>query len=853
MPLDRPDAASAGALSDGRRQHLSDGVWRFPLVVVMLAVAVGIVFDRYAPWSLTAYVAAGVTGFGFWGVARQTHRRELACWGLIVGFCSAGSLHHQLVLNAPAAAELQPLLSEEPLLVRLNGTAIDRPTLFVAPVPRWQGERPQQDLTRFDVDCSAVFRDGQWRPVSGAVQVDVSGAVEHVDTGDFVELSGWASVLPRPRNPGQFDARASLQSRGLCGVLRVENPGLIEIRQHSQSLRSSVRRFLRTRFEQTLRQGLSADNLPIAQAILLGDRALLSTGTRSLFVESGTMHLLAISGLHVGIVAMFLYGLARGLRFPPRVVTLIVLGILTLYIDAADARPPMIRAFVLIAIWSFGRLLNRPSFSANSLALAALVLLGTNPTTLFDVGAQLSFLAVATILWSVAIGRRRHDDWNVDVAVAPDSQRARDALRPNWQRWLLASLRSLRRPMAISVAIWLISAPLTAATFHVLAPIGIVLNIVLIPLTGVALCFGFSGLLIGIVSPGLAALPLTLFGGLLTLVVEIVDLASRFQLGHVYVASSPLWWLLGFYAITAAAMLLTAQRRRKAPCWSGVVLWLLFGLVLPRAEATERLGDLTCTVLSVGHGLSIIVETPNGRVLVYDCGAAGRPESAAVTLQRALLESGITRIDGLLVSHADADHFNGAESIAGKIPIGRLLLSRHFPDADQPGTLALINAADDRGIPLEFVQQGDRLQLDDAVAMQILHPAARDEFLSDNAASIVLQLEFGGRRILLTGDLEDDGLRSLLRQPRRDIDVLLAPHHGAIAASPPELAAWAAPRIVVASARRRFDAKQLEDRYGSDTDVLTTSQSGAIEIRVSPTGVIRTRRFLDSGQQDIPP
>jgi competence protein ComEC len=847
---DRPQSAFNGVADStqtepaapARRPLLS--VKRLPLVAVAVSVAIGIVLDRYGRLPFAAYLAAASVAIAMFCRARRQVESRNVWLSLTLGFCCVGAMHHQLTLSTPEKSDLKLLLSDEHLLARFRGQVVGAPHLVAAPPQRWEGERRQDDLTRFECDCSGFLHRDAWIPISGTVQVDVHGLAHGLNDGDQIEFSGWAGDLPDRRNPGQRDVRASLLGRGLTGVVHVESPDLIQTRSRNPSMRNWIRSQLRSGFENTLKVGVAPDTLPVATALLLGDRSRLKADVRSRFVQSGAMHLLAISGMHVGIVAMFLFGLARFLRCSPRVATAFMLVALMLYIDAADARPPMIRAFVLIAIWGAGRLMNRPSFSANGLAAAALTLLAVNPTTLFDVGAQLSFLAVATIMWWLALGRRRTDDQNVDVAVAPDSPRARDALRPAWQRWLLRLMRHVQRPLGISIAVWLVSAPLTASTFQILAPIGILLNVILIPLVGASLCFGFCGLLLGLVSDRLADWPLAAFDLLLSALLKITELASQLEPGHIAAKTIPLWCLAGVYATVALAMLRTLQRKKLSWFCPAAVLWLLFGLVLPGSYAKQQTESLTCTVLSVGHGLSVVIELPNDRVLVYDCGSAGRPQYAAETLRQFLANRGITAVDGLIVSHSDADHFNGVEMLTEHVRIDRLLMSRHFPDPGQPGTIALIESADRHGIPIEIVRQGNRLAIDPSVSIKMLHPAPSDRFDSDNSASIVLEIEFAGRRILLTGDLEDDGLSKLLRQPPRDVDVLLAPHHGATAASPPELVEWARPRYVIASARQRFNPRPLESIYGADSVVMTTSRSGAVEFRVSPSGEVTVKPFL---------
>lgn len=587
---------------------------------------------------------------------------------------------------------------------------------------------------------------------------------------------------------------------------------------------------------------------PVADAMLLGDRSTLSREKRTVFVESGTVHLLAISGLHIGILMMFLLAIGRAMRLSSRHSILLAVAVLFVYLQIADCRPPMIRAFVIIAIWSAGRLVRRPAFSANSLAMAAIVILGVNPTSLFDVGSQLSFLAVAVIFWLTSLGRLSQAE--PDVAATSDSgdQTSKTSastskvLQRPWVGTLMAFGKTLGTLWLVSGSIWLISAPLVMSVFNVVSPAGLVINVLLIPIVSAGLCFGFTAILLGMISQTIAWPFAYAFGWFLKGLVATVELAASIDLGHAYVPEPPDWWLVVFYLVVATAMLATTLRTRPARIWCGVAVWTIFGLTLLPADREEN--SLRCTFLSVGHGLSVIVETSSGKTLVYDVGSRGGGDFPARVLKEALWARGVSKVDALIVSHADVDHYNGVLGLLDSVPVGTILCSRHFLDPRQPLTLEVFNRAATRGITSSIVSKGDQLRLDDAVTMRILQPVATVSYDSDNASSVVIEIEYRNRRILLTGDLDDDGLAELLQQPARKVDVLLAPHHGEPDANPPALAAWASPDWVIASAPTPAYQKELASNYGSSTRMVMTSESGTVTATINAMGELKVEPFL---------
>jgi competence protein ComEC len=217
-----------------------------------------------------------------------------------------------------------------------------------------------------------------------------------------------------------------------------------------------------------------------------------------------------------------------------------------------------------------------------------------------------------------------------------------------------------------------------------------------------------------------------------------------------------------------------------------------------------------------------------------------------------LWHEGVRRIDEVILSHADLDHFNGVPALLERFAIGRVTTTPSFSDKQSPGVELVLARLERAGVPMRIVSQGDRLTAG-AVSLEVLHPPADGPDGTENARSLVLELRHGPHTMLLTGDLEGPGLAALLAQPPRPVDVLMAPHHGSPAANVPALAEWARPRLVIASTGPVRRLNRVPDPYQDrGAVVISTSEHGAIHLR-SSAGQLTATTFVTRHQWQVTP
>jgi competence protein ComEC len=828
--------AGTGATAVPARAARSESVWRGPLVPAALAVTTGIIVDRY--WSVPLWFSllAAIVSLVAWLAVRTSQRPLLGLVYLALAAAGVGAAYHHWHRNVYRADDIGNFATPEIRPARLRGVIVDEPAV------NWQvpddplRSIPRTDPTQAVLQVSALRDADGWRPVSGRARLIVGGYLTGFHVGDEVEVVGRLTAPHPPANPGEFDYASFLRDQRIRAVMQVQKTSDAVTRLGTGWFWSPMGSLavLRGLGQRALAQALPAEQTGVATALLLGEGSTMTRDDWDKYIETGVIHVLAISGQHLVVLAAFVWAFLRFVGVRRRRGALGVAVFLLAYALLAGGRPPVLRSAVMVCASCGGMLLRRPALPANSFALGWLTVAALNPTDLFGAGCQLSFLAVAVLYWGIARWPRPAAD-PLDEAIA-----ATRTPVAQFCRWLV---RQVVMSYAITLAIWAAAAPLVAAHYHLMSPVGILIGPPVVWLTSLALLTGFLLLLSALVCWPLIPLFAALTSVCLTACEFLVHAAQRLPAGHWYVGDVPEWWLwIGYIGLFA---FLVAEPLRRRWRWLALtaLVWVCVGLLCTSSRALPD--GVRCTFLAVGHGGCTVVEGPDGRVMLYDAGALGGPDVTRRVIAPFLWHQGIRRLDEVLLSHADLDHFNGLPGLLERFTVGQVTCTPTFADKTAPGVQVTLAAIQAHGVPTRIVRAGDHLAAGELV-MEVLHPPAAGPAGNENARSLVLLMRHRAHTVLLTGDLEGPGMDRVLGLPAEPVDVLMAPHHGSRVANTPALAAWAKPRLVVSCQGPPRSPARTPDPYTAagiplygtwpHGAITVTSRSGSLTVATFQTG-----------------
>lgn len=629
------------------------------------------------------------------------------------------------------------------------------------------------------------------------------------------EYRQFKTRLRRPynfMNPGGFDYETWLLRKNiqLSGYVRQAAPAAGQ--DNARPPRGVMAERLRHAVAERLRALPGPAPSGLARALLIGDRSGLSAAERGLLQRTGTGHLIAISGLHLSMIAIVVYFLARfilrRLNFlterlaAPVLAAALAFAAAVFYAALAGFTLPTQRALIMLAAVFVALLAGRKIAIQNVIAGAVLFILLLDPLAVISADFCLSFMAVVCILYLT---------------------RYRFGKDPAIMQWLKLQL-ALSIALLPLLAFWFKQIPLYSAAANLIAiPLA---GFVLVPLLLAALILLFLAPPAAVYLYGLADRASSVFWDYLLFLSE--------RAGAVMPVAGPNLLTL---SAAMAGMFILFMPRGLPGRYLGV-LWLL-PLFFPLASRPDR-GAFELVLLDVGQGLAALVRTQD-HTLLYDTGArfSERFNMGAAVIVPYLKYAGVERLSALIVSHGDNDHIGGAAAVLDNIPVERLISS--VPEK-LPGGRA------------EVCQAGQGWVWD-GVMFSVLHPPPAGGF-SGNNGSCVLRVSSRYGAILLTGDIEAEAERFIRQNTAHNLraDVLVVPHHGSATSSTPPFIDRVAPAHALVSAgyRNRFGLPRAEimDAYRArGIDARITYLTGAIQVRVAEDGIRlnnyreRRRRF----------
>jgi competence protein ComEC len=818
-----------------------------PAVIFTILVGLGIGFTRILPiepWVWLGGAAVLLLGAILvrWGLIRFGSLALATC---LVGL-SAGQIdRYQFSWDTIAKYATD---GERFAQVEL---AIDQPPRLVRPSPGELRSLPPKQ-TLLAVVRGVKTTDG-WQAADGKIAVTIEQPNLQLRAGEIVRMTGMLQRPAGPMNPGEFDYAAWCRDQRILATFRVEHADAVQIVRDGTAgplvwLRDKSRHLLGLGFD----DGESFDQA-LLQAFVFGDPDPQLRDLDDKFVRTGTIHYLAITGLHVAIIGAMALILCRLLRQSPRKSMLVALGVVLLYGMLAEPSWPGWRSIILCAAATVGLLGRRAMDSLHMFFVAVGAVLMIHPADLGNGGFQVSFAAVlGLILFSRAAEKRFWLWWQGGDPVARNISHRPGAVMLHWVwRFIVATF------LASCVA-WGMSMPLIAYHFGQLNSWAVPAGIVLLPLTVIALYAGVAKIFLTLFWPSGAHCWATAAAGPIVCMRHLIETLDRFP-GATIAMAPPIWMLIVYYGlillffvpIRVTVWRWSARMASTAAC-AALLLLPNVGGGVPASAAVAGV-PLRITLVSVGAGQCAVIRPTPDHAIFVDVGSDTISDVGRQLVLPWLRAEHCTNVDKILLSHGDFDHISAAAEVFRNYDEPTVYTSPHFARhavGNFPAT-SLLHVLQAAGRPPTIIHQGDHVDLGNGAGIDVLWPPVNCS-MDSNDCGLVLMLKFGGERVLFRADIQVAPERELLKHPELlRADVLVAPHHGSAEITTAEFIRAVHPRYILASNAEKLTHKQrMFDTLAGNYPLYRTSRCGAIDLTVETSGEIEIQTFLGVGPQE---
>jgi competence protein ComEC len=691
--------------------------------------------------------------------------------------------------------------------------------------------------THLILATESIKLDTEWRDVSGRVLVFVPRYPSY-HYGDVLRVTG---ELRTPRPLGEFDYPGYLAHQGIYTTMLYPE---IEVLATGQGFPPLAWIYsLREHLAQTLTQVLPEPQASLAQGIILGIRGNMPQEVRDDFSRSGTAHLLAISGLHLGVMAGIMLGIGLWLFGRRRYLYVwLAFGAVWLYAVITGMNPPVVRGAIMVSLFLVAEALGRQRSAMVALTFAAAVMAGVSPYILGDASFQMSFLAMAGLVFVFPVLR--------------DYGRQLIAARIGEEGGLVSMagliVDTLSATLGAVIAVW----PLIAYYFGIVSLVGPLATFLAVAALPLIILTGTLTAFVGLASISVAQVVGWLAWPFLTYLMLVVRGMAASSVSSVEVSSISPVFIIGYYVVLTAVLWFHSRWRRWRSLVSGAagvmkegvnlsfglsrsVKWaivplLVLAVLVSYTAATMPDDNLHVSFVDVGQGDAIFIQKGSQQILVD-----GGPSPGSITLALGRRMPYWDRnIDFLVLTHPHQDHLAGLVEVLRRYSVSQVL----YPALDYPSPLydEFQETIKERGVKSITALAGQRIDLGDGMVMEVLHPPlvplSRGEADIDND-SVVLRLKYGKVSFLLTGDIGRETEWELARE-RASLKsaVLKVGHHGSITSTTSDFLAVVNPAVAVISvgADNNFGLpdedvlSRLEETVGTN-NIYRTDKQGSID------------------------
>ncbi len=724
---------------------------------------------------------------------------------------------------------------------------------------------------RIILRVETLGRDNSSFPVLGKIRVTVTKPFPDIFVGDRLSLIGKIRSIRNFNNPGGFNYRRYMAFKKIWGSTYVLGKRIVILTRNSDPGINTIIEKARNRISDLIDKTGKGSQQDVLKALIVGDRTGIAKNIGAAFNRAGVGHILAISGLHIGIIATASFIFFRWLlsysklflwnAWTKKGAAILSLFPVILYGLISGMSPSTQRAVIMVTVFLMTFLFEREQDSMNSLAIAAMIILVAYPQSLFSISFQLSFIAVLSIIYGMSMTyNSRISDRNITKKI-----------------WFFKALKILFSSILVSVFAILGTLPVVMFYFNQVSLVGVFANLLIIPLIGfVAVPLGLFSVFLYPISISGASVFINSSAAVLGYALDIVSFIAElpfaavktvtpnfFEIGCYYVLGWSILGLVGFRRKKVAgidgnssSISRDAGRRSRKNAVTGRRTAAIVAVLIIVASCANTCywaynrfwrNDLRVTIIDVGQGSAALMELPGGRCFLIDGGGFSDNsifDVGARIVAPFLWRKKIKTIDTIVLSHPNADHLNGLLYIARHFNVKRLWCNsdsadinsyREFMEIIKKNRIEIIAFKD---MPRSHEINGARLE--------ILHPPKNyidkrknEKQRNLNNNSLVIKVSFGSKSILFPGDIMAFAERDIVASHGDELKstVLIAPHHGSKTSSTAMFLEKVKPEIVIISAgwknSFRFPNPSVLKRYNeNDCRIFRTDKNGAVAISI---------------------